>query len=144
MFQYLFDLEQARSALSHVIDAASDDEEALHGRPELGCQEVFAHASLTAWLEARGFRVTPSAPYKELRVNEALCGEYLTEIAALGNKVLLMDDQPSAAGTDMGNVSHNLPSLHSTFAITTVPDVPVHHSDFALASGSMETHLRQR
>lgn len=35
-------------------------------------------------------------------MNTTLCKEYIREMASLGEDVLFQDDEPSAAGTDMG------------------------------------------
>ncbi|KAF7555717.1 hypothetical protein G7Z17_g1959 [Cylindrodendrum hubeiense] len=82
----------------------------------------------------------PSSPYIELRVNNTLCEEYIHEMGLLGEKIQFLEDQHSSAGTDMGNVSHAVPSLHGIFGIPTPRGVPVHHRDFATASATTEAH----
>lgn len=44
------------------------------------------------------------------------------------------------ASTDMGNVSHTVPSFHGAFVIPTSPDVAGHHPKFAEAAGTDESH----
>ncbi|KAI3391278.1 hypothetical protein diail_7637 [Diaporthe ilicicola] len=83
---------------------------------------------------------TEQPPYMELRVNPALCNSYIEEMQGLGQKVLFMDDKPSAAGTDMGNVSHVVPSFHGIFGIPTDPGVAVHSREFASAASTAEAH----
>ncbi|KAH8681945.1 hypothetical protein BX600DRAFT_521293 [Xylariales sp. PMI_506] len=83
---------------------------------------------------------TPTSPYMELRVNDTLCNEYIKEMGTLGDKIVYKEDKPSSAGTDMGNVSYAVPSFHGMFGIPTAPGVPVHHKDFAEASGTEIAH----
>ncbi|KAI8716428.1 Peptidase M20 domain-containing protein 2 [Fusarium sp. LHS14.1] len=85
-------------------------------------------------------KITRAVPYKELRVNEALSKTYVTEMASLAKDVLYEDDEPSSAGTDMGNVSHVVPSFHGIFAIPTAPGVPCHNRAFTDAAGTTEAH----
>lgn len=44
------------------------------------------------------------------------------------------------ASTDMGNVSHIVPSFHGAFIIPTTPDVAGHNPKFAAAAGTEEGH----
>ena len=44
------------------------------------------------------------------------------------------------ASTDMGNVSHTVPSFHGAFVIPTEPGVAGHHPKFAAAAGTDEGH----
>ncbi|KAJ0124515.1 hypothetical protein J7T55_005853 [Diaporthe amygdali] len=83
---------------------------------------------------------TEQPPYMELRVNAALCNAYIEEMKGLGRDILFMDDKPSAAGTDMGNVSHVVPSFHGIFGIPTEPGVAVHSRNFASAASTEEGH----
>jgi metal-dependent amidase/aminoacylase/carboxypeptidase family protein len=56
-------------------------------------------------------------------------------MASLGSKVKLSDVNAFAGSTDMGNVSYEVPSLHSTYGIPTDPDVSQHHPRFAHFAG---------
>ncbi|CAK7204772.1 hypothetical protein SEUCBS139899_007532 [Sporothrix eucalyptigena] len=80
----------------------------------------------------------PAIPYMDLKVNDALCKVYIDEMGRIGEKILMRDAEQSAAGTDMGNVSHEIPSFHGVFGIPTAPAVPPHHRDFAKASEQPE------
>ena len=40
--------------------------------------------------------------YKDLRVNEPLCQQYVDDMALLGEKILVKDDESYTASTDMG------------------------------------------
>ena len=70
--------------------------------------------------------------YAEMIDNAAMVGSYVANAARLGRQVL----DPAAAGrrvmgsTDMGNVSHLVPSIHPMIKVA--PDgVPIHTTEFA-------------
>ncbi|KAI8664126.1 Peptidase M20 domain-containing protein 2 [Fusarium keratoplasticum] len=115
-----------RSFSSSEVDALSERVEA--------CANGAAKASGCT------VKITRAVPYKELRVNEALSMAYVSEMASLAKDVLYEEDEPSSAGTDMGNVSHVVPSFHGIFAIPTPPGVPCHNRAFADAAGTIEAH----
>ncbi|CAK7229693.1 hypothetical protein SBRCBS47491_007334 [Sporothrix bragantina] len=77
-------------------------------------------------------------PYTDLKVNDVLCKAYNEEMEIVGEKILIRDPEQSAAGTDMGNVSHEIPGFHGVFGIPTAPGVPPHHSDFCEAAKQPE------
>jgi metal-dependent amidase/aminoacylase/carboxypeptidase family protein len=96
-------------------------------------------ACLDAGAAAAGCRidVQPTCPeYSELRTNPALIDLYAANSLALGRPVAV----PSAstrvvASTDMGNVSHLVPSIHPMIALSP-PDVSLHSAEFARWAGS--------
>ncbi len=98
-------------------------------------------ACLEAGAAAAGCRmeIHPTCPeYSDLRTNPALIDLYRANSAALGRPVA----DPSAANrvvasTDMGNVSHWVPSIHPMIAVSP-PDVPLHSAEFAQWAGSEE------
>ena len=98
-------------------------------------------ACLEAGATAAGCRmeVSPTCPeYSDLRTNPALIDLYRANSAALGRPVA----DPSAASrvvasTDMGNVSHLVPSVHPMIAVSP-PDVALHTAEFARWAGSEE------
>lgn len=58
--------------------------------------------SLASWV-AGNTNLLPRAPtYKNIRVNEALCKQYVNEMERLGERVLLRDANAFTASTDMG------------------------------------------
>ncbi|OTA89494.1 hypothetical protein M434DRAFT_373758 [Hypoxylon sp. CO27-5] len=89
-------------------------------------------------------RVKPderSAPtYSNLIANKALCETYVGEMESIGEKVLLRQDKPITASTDMGNVSHVVPSFHGAFAIPADLDVSLHNPKFAAAASTDDAH----
>lgn len=83
-----------------------------------------------------------SAPtYKDLRANNTLCSLYVDEMAHLGQAIKLIEDKPSTASTDMGNISYHCPTFHGGFAVACKDDkVGCHHPDFAEAAGTDAAH----
>ncbi|KAI1141446.1 hypothetical protein F5Y05DRAFT_261625 [Hypoxylon sp. FL0543] len=59
---------------------------------------------------------------------------------AIGENVLLRQEKPITASTDMGNVSHVVPSFHGAFAIPAAPDILLHNPQFAAAASTDEAH----
>ncbi len=83
--------------------------------------------------------VSPTCPeYSDLRTNPALIDLYRANSQTLGRPVA----DPSAASrvvasTDMGNVSHLVPSIHPMIAVAP-PDVALHTAEFASWAASEE------
>ncbi|KAI1387576.1 uncharacterized protein F4822DRAFT_287209 [Hypoxylon trugodes] len=78
--------------------------------------------------------------YANLTANKALCETYVDEMKAVGENVLLQQQEQVTASTDMGNVSHIAPSFHGVFAIPTDSDVSLHNPKFAAAASTKEAH----
>ena len=91
-------------------------------------------ACLEAGAAAAGCRVeiTPTCPeYCDLRTNPVLIDLYRANSEAVGRPVY--EPTPATrviASTDMGNVSHLVPSIHPMIAVSP-PDVPLHSAEFA-------------
>lgn len=98
-------------------------------------------ACLEAGAAAAGCRleVHPTCPeYSDLRTNPVLIGLYSANSAALGRPVVAPDGQARVvASTDMGNVSHLVPSIHPMIALSP-PDVPLHSAVFARWAASAD------
>jgi metal-dependent amidase/aminoacylase/carboxypeptidase family protein len=98
-------------------------------------------ACLEAGATAAGCRieVQPTCPeYCDLHTNPVLIDLYRANSAALGRPIA--DPSPSnrvVASTDMGNVSHLVPSIHPMIALAP-PDVPLHSAEFARWAASEE------
>ncbi|KAI1343867.1 metal-dependent amidase/aminoacylase/carboxypeptidase [Xylariaceae sp. FL0016] len=95
-------------------------------------------AAATATACKLEYNVAPT--YLNLRANHTLCQTYVEEMAAQGEKVKLDQDKPMTASTDMGNVSHVVPSFHGAFVIPTTPDVAAHNPKFAACAGTDQAH----
>ncbi|GKT57971.1 hypothetical protein ColTof4_09951 [Colletotrichum tofieldiae] len=61
-------------------------------------------------------------------------------MAAIGETIQIHQAKPFNASTDMGNVSHLVPSFHGAFVIPTSPDVAGHNPKFAAAAATDEAH----
>jgi hypothetical protein len=61
-------------------------------------------------------------------------------MAQLGLKIRQEMWTPTEASTDMGNVSHLVPTFHGAFPIPTTPDVSAHNPKFAACAGTDEAH----
>jgi amidohydrolase len=70
--------------------------------------------------------------YLDLKANGPMTGAYRNNAEALGRTFVDIDPRAggAAGSTDMGNVSHRVPSIHPTIACSP-PDVTIHHPDFA-------------
>lgn len=76
--------------------------------------------------------------YKNMRNNITLARHFGAYLKALGRSPSESDDSVGAMSTDMGNVSHILPSIHPYIAIAEKNKAMCHQPDFAAAAGSVE------
>jgi amidohydrolase len=95
-------------------------------------------ACVRAGAEAAGCDVSLTwrpRPYAEMRDCEPLLDLYAANSAALGRPLAAPDAGTAVAGsTDMGNVSHVVPSIHPMLAVSP-PDVAIHTADFTGFAG---------
>jgi len=93
---------------------------------------------LRAGADAAGVDVTLTwgpRPYAEMRDCEPLLDLYAANSAALGRPLAAPAASTAVAGsTDMGNVSHVVPSIHPMLAVSP-PDVAIHTADFTGFAG---------
>lgn len=117
----------AYTAMSWYVRAATEERiEELYGKV-IGCFEAASTATgCTYEVTMRGHR------YSDLLSNPILSELYAANSAALGRPMGLgVDEDPSSAGsTDMGNVSHEVPSIHPMLDIKAAPAVN-HQKEFA-------------
>ena len=75
--------------------------------------------------------------YLELRFNEPLASAFRDNAESLGREFLPMDRLPPSlqGSTDMGNVSHRVPSIHPMLAAAP-PQVSIHNPEFTRWAGS--------
>ncbi|KAJ6782205.1 hypothetical protein PWT90_03710 [Aphanocladium album] len=78
--------------------------------------------------------------YRHVVGNKTVCETYSKIMGLLGHKVLAMQEKPLVASTDMGNVSHEVPSMHGAFCIPTPDGGPLHTKSFAAAAATEEAH----
>ena len=79
-----------------------------------------------------------SPTYMNLTSNKTLCEAYVEEMVHIGRPVMLQQEKPMNASTDMGNVAHVVPSFHGAFIIPTSTDVSIHSVKFAEAAAKHE------
>lgn len=53
---------------------------------------------------------------------------------------MLHQEKAMNASTDMGNVSHRVPSFHGAFVVPAKADVSVHNPAFAACAGTDDAH----
>ncbi len=97
-------------------------------------------ACLEAGAAASGTQVTlnwAQVDYLDLKTNDKLANAYDQNIRALGREPIDASQMPSsfAGSTDMGNVSHRVPSIHPMISCAP-PNVVIHNPEFAKWAGS--------
>lgn len=99
------------------------------------------HACLRAGADAAGCSVTitlENHPYAEMIDNPVLVESYVAAAAATGRTVRPSDPDHRVVGsTDMGNVSHVVPSIHPMIRVAP-PGVAIHTAAFAAAAVSAD------
>ena len=75
--------------------------------------------------------------YEQIRFNEPLARAFQENAERLGREFVPLDAMPSrfAGSTDMGNVSHRVPSIHPMIAAAP-PHCAIHNAEFALHAGA--------
>ncbi|KAJ8116834.1 hypothetical protein OPT61_g1823 [Boeremia exigua] len=81
-----------------------------------------------------------SPTYLNLRANQTLCETYAQDMGTFGMKIQVNQEKMMNASTDMGNVSHIIPSFHGAFVIPAGEDVSAHNPAFAACAGTDEGH----
>jgi metal-dependent amidase/aminoacylase/carboxypeptidase family protein len=81
-----------------------------------------------------------SDTYENVISNPTLCKTYIEDMGKLGEKVEMHLLESFNASTDMGNVTHVVPGIHSGFGIQTGPNVSLHSREFAAAAGTDDSH----
>jgi metal-dependent amidase/aminoacylase/carboxypeptidase family protein len=78
-----------------------------------------------------------ASDYLDMKTNWAMAQAYEDNATALGREFFPMKDVPPgfAGSTDMGNVSHRVPSIHPMLAVAP-PNVIIHNAEFAKWAGS--------
>ena len=88
---------------------------------------------LKAGADAAGCTVEtawPNPAYAELAVNSALLSSYSNNLKAVGRTLVEADEDRKIISTDMGNVSHAVPSIHPMMRVAP-SDVSLHTPAFA-------------
>jgi len=61
-------------------------------------------------------------------------------MSTFGSRIQIKQEKPMNASTDMGNVSHLVPSFHGGFIIPAGPEISAHNPGFAACAGTEEAH----
>lgn len=123
------------------------DNAAMHWYIRSGTKETLEElkprvvAALEAGALATGASMTyrwVENPYDDLRMSEPLDQLYASNASDLGRIVRPRTEAMSFIGsTDMGNVSHIVPSIHPMIAVAP-PGTPIHTPEFATAARSAD------
>ncbi len=108
--------------------------------PELAELKARVERCLRAGAEATGADCElrwDSVDYLEIRYNDPLATAFRANAEALGREFFPSDRLPPGlqGSTDMGNVSHRVPSIHPMLAASPL-HVTIHHPEFAKWAGS--------
>lgn len=111
-----------------VREATAEALTALETRV-LACFEGAAIAAGVDWA------VTETEPlYADLRQDEWLVGRFAEHLAATGRTLDPTEPHRSGGSTDMGNVSHVIPSIHPVVGVLGATG-SIHTAEFAVAAG---------
>jgi metal-dependent amidase/aminoacylase/carboxypeptidase family protein len=120
------------SAATHWYVRARDLGRLAELRPRVeACLRAGADASgcevALEWLEPA---------YADLVTNQPLIERYVANANRLGRFPVEPDDETAVTGsTDMGNVSHAVPTIHPMIAVSPA-DIAIHTPDFAIHAGA--------
>jgi len=146
--QHIRPTERIHGIVTHGGDAPNIVPERAEGRfyvrarnaEELAPLKRRVEGCFQAGAAATGARLElewQPADYLELRPALPLAKRYQANAEELGRSFFPLEKlPPSVVGTtDMGNVSHRVPSIHPMIAVAP-PNVPIHHPEFARWAGS--------
>ncbi|KAH7324274.1 hypothetical protein B0I35DRAFT_369357 [Stachybotrys elegans] len=112
---------------------------AVRSRTADGCQDLVRRvkACFEAAATATDCKVNVEVPlfYADQILNSALCEAFTEEMGFMGDKFLPMAKEAVSASTDMGNVSHVVPSFHCSYGIHS-GDASNHTAGFAAAAAT--------
>src|SRR5262249_60792364 len=79
---------------------------------------------------------TSRAGYRDMRNNMTMARAFGAHLSSLGRPARETDDRVGAGSTDMGDVSHVVPSIHAYLAIVGENEALCHQHAFAHAAGA--------
>jgi len=80
--------------------------------------------------------ITERRGYRDMRNNLALAKRFGEHLASLGRTPALHDDTVGTGSTDMGDISHAVPSIHPWIAICEKGETTCHQREFEACAGS--------
>lgn len=101
-------------------------------------------AKAAAMASEAGVEIVAREGYRDMRNNMTLAKRFGDHLSALGRKASETDARVGAGSTDMGDVSHVVPSIHPYLAIVDEGEALCHQHRFAEAAASdrgLETAL---
>jgi amidohydrolase len=119
------------SASCEIIARALDDVEHARVREIV---ERCAHAAALASDVKLNIELIPG--YRSMMSNESLARVFGEHCKALGRTLKHMDPSPGTGSTDMGDVSHVVPSIHPMLGIVDEGTTTIHQRAFATAAAS--------
>jgi amidohydrolase len=119
------------TASCEIIARALDDVE--HARVRAIVERCARAAAMASDVELH-VDVTPG--YRSMWSNQALAGAFGAHCAALGRTLKPTDPTAGTGSTDMGDVSHVVPSIHPMLGIVDQGTTTIHQRDFATAAAS--------
>lgn len=147
-YQAISNLRQHIRASERIHGIVTDGGQAPNIVPERAAGEFFVRAANEKALAALKPRVQAcfeagakgsgceveirwaNVDYLDLNTNQPLAEVFQRHGEALGRQFLEPEQLGGAGSTDMGNVSHRVPSIHPMLA-SAPPNVVIHHPDFA-------------
>ncbi len=88
--------------------------------------------------------ITLRRGYRDMKNNLALARRFGEHLAALGRAPALHDDSIGTGSTDMGDISHAVPSIHPWIAICDKNETTCHQRAFADCAGSERGQIGMR
>ncbi|CEJ57947.1 Putative Metal-dependent amidase/aminoacylase/carboxypeptidase [Penicillium brasilianum] len=85
-------------------------------------------------------KITEEELYTDVRLNDILCERYQVHMGQWDRKVLKRHDKVLTASSDIGNVSYEIPTLHTMFGIPTPHNTFPHHPEYTASAGTDEAH----
>ncbi|KAF5001093.1 hypothetical protein FGRMN_1287 [Fusarium graminum] len=105
----------------NIIPDKTSMEYSVRGRTAADCSHLIERvtACFKAAATATCCQVKTESPfiYKDQILNAVLCETFTSEMSLLGDHFLPMAKEAVSASTDMGNVSHVVPSFHCSYGI---------------------------
>lgn len=81
-------------------------------------------------------KYTVEKGYRDMKNNQALAARFGANLERLGRTALPKDDEVGAGSTDMGDVSHKVPSIHPYLAICEKGETTCHQHAFQACANS--------
>jgi amidohydrolase len=119
------------TAAAEIVVRALDDVE--HARVRVIVERCARAAAMASDVEL-SFEVHEG--YRSMNVNRTIAKLFGTHCEALGRTVKETDPTAGTGSTDMGDVSHVVPSIHPMLGIVDEGTTTIHQRDFATAAAS--------